>query len=127
MWILGKLRYKIAFVATEPEAPSHAEEKTIEIICFGAVAEEMVGLPADNLVSLSSNVQGYVPEQIKRLYGARFDFKFSVPRGAVRRGKTTFRVDSFARVADLKEQQLAEPQTCMHLLVLSQLCIFCPR
>ena len=56
VWILGKLRYKIALVATEPEAPSHAEEKTIEIICFGAVAEEMVGLPADNLVSLSSNV-----------------------------------------------------------------------
>jgi len=49
-------RYKIAFLAIDPEGPSDAPEKTIEIICFGAVADEMIGLPADSLVSLGSNV-----------------------------------------------------------------------
>jgi hypothetical protein len=84
----------------------------------------MVGLPADNLVSLSSNVQGYVPEQIRRLYGAKFDFKFSVPRGAVRRGRTSFRVDSFLRVTELEEQEAAKMPPCMYLLLFRQCYIF---
>jgi len=101
-------RYKIAFLTIDPEAPLDDEEKTIEIICFGAVADEMVGLPADSLVSLASNVQGYIPKQIKRLYGAKYDFKVSVPRGVVRRGRTNFRVNSFTRIAELEEQAIPE-------------------
>ncbi|XP_039824574.1 uncharacterized protein LOC120686439 isoform X2 [Panicum virgatum] len=101
-------RYKIPFLAIDPEAAAGIEEKTIEMICFGAVADEMVGLTADNLVSLSTDVQGYIPEQIKRMYGARYDFDLSVPRGAVRFGKTTFRIDSFTRIAELEEQATAE-------------------
>jgi len=101
-------RYKIAFLAIDPEGPSDAPEKTIEIICFGAVADEMIGLPADSLVSLGSNVQGYVPEQITRLYGTKYDLKVSVPRGAVRRGKTSFKIDSFTKIADLEVQAVPE-------------------
>ena len=79
----------------------------------------MVGLPADNLVSLSSNVQGYVPEQIKRLYGAKYDFKLSVPRGAVRRGRTSFRVDTFTRIAELEEHLTPHEELCMYLSFLA--------
>jgi len=87
------------------------------MICFGAVADEMVGLTADNLVSLSTDVQGYIPEQIKRMYGARYDFNLSVPRGAVRFGKTTFRIDSFTRIAELEEQATAEVPPRMYLVL----------
>ena len=66
----------------------------------------MVGVPADSLVSLASNAKDYIPEQIKRLYGAKYDFKISVPRGAVRRGRTSFRVDSFKKIVDLEEHSI---------------------
>jgi len=101
-------RYKIPLIAIDPEAASDAEQKAIEIICFGAVGDEMVGLPADSLVSLGSDVQGCVPEQIKRMYGAKYDFTLSVPRGAIRFGRTTFRIDCFTRITELEEQ--ATPQ-----------------
>lgn len=101
-------RYKIPLIAIDPEAASDAEQKAIEIICFGAVGDEMVGLPADSLVSLGSDVQGCVPEQIKRMYVAKYDFTLSVPRGAIRFGRTTFRIDCFTRITELEEQ--ATPQ-----------------
>lgn len=104
-------RYKIAFLATDPEVHSDAEEKTIEIICFGAVADGMIGLPADSLMSLASNVQGYIPEQIKRLYGGKYNFNLSVPRGAVRRGRTSFRVDSLTRIIEVEKHALPEAET----------------
>jgi len=115
MMTVLQLRYKIAFLAIDPEGPSDAPEKTIEIICFGAVADEMIGLPADSLVSLGSNVQGYVPEQITRLYGTKYDLKVSVPRGAVRRGKTSFKIDSFTKIAELEEQAVPEVAPCMYI------------
>lgn len=92
----------------DPEATSDAEAKTVEIMCFGAVADEMVGLPADSLVSFASDVQGCIPEQIKRMYGAKYDFSLSVPRGTVRFGRITFRIDSFTRIAELEEQAMPE-------------------
>jgi len=124
MTTLCQLRYKIAFLATDLEGPSTVEEKTIEIICFGAVADEMIGLPADNLVSLTSNVQGYIPKQIKRLYGAKCDFKLNVPRGAVRRGRTSFRVDSFTRTVEAEQQPIPKVPACKYLPASSQLYIF---
>jgi len=86
---------------------------------FGAVGDEMVGLPADSLVSLGSDVQGYIPEQIKRMYGAKYDFSLSVPRGAIQFGRTTFRVDSFIRITELEEQAMPEVPPCMYLTLFS--------
>ena len=119
-----QVRYKIAFLATDPEVDSDAEEKTIEIICFGAVADGMIGLPADSLMSLASNVQGYIPEQIKRLYGGKYDFNLSVPRGAVRRGRTSFRVDSLTRIIEVEKHALPEAETCMFFMVFTLGCMF---
>ena len=112
-----QLRYKIPFLAIDPEAGSSTEDKPIETICFGAVADEMVGLPADNLISLTSNVRGYIPEQIKRMYGAKYDLSLSVPRGAVRFGRTTFRIDAFMRIDEVDEQVIPEvpPGMCLPL------------
>ena len=78
----------------------------------------MVGVPADSLVSLASNAKDYIPEQIKRLYGAKYDFKISVPRGVVRRGRTSFRVDSFKKIADLEEHSIPQTEICMYLTLL---------
>ena len=77
----------------------------------------MVGLLADNLISLTSNVQGYIPKQIKRMYGAKYDLSLSVPRGAVRFGRTTFRIDAFMRIDEVDEQVIPEvlPGMCLPL------------
>ena len=77
----------------------------------------MVGSTANSIVAASSNVQGFIPEQIKRMYGAKYDISLSVPRGAVRFGRTSFRIDSFARITKLEEQvppQMA-PHMCFHM------------
>ena len=129
-WLDLKLvtnRYKIPFLAVDLETASEHEQKAIEIICFWAVADEMVESTADSIVAASSNVQGFIPEQIKRMYGAKYDFSLSVPRGAVRFGRTSFRIDSFVRITELEEQ--VPPQMalgmCFHML--GPLCTISPH
>ena len=80
----------------------------------------MVGLPADSLVSLGSDVQGCVPEQIKRMYVAKYDFTLSVPRGAIRFGRTTFRIDCFTRITELEEQATPQVTARMYLILFTQ-------
>jgi len=65
----GIERYRITFLAEDPDYIASSEEEMIEIIYFSPLGDELTGVAADKLVNATSRVQGFILEQLRRLHG----------------------------------------------------------
>ena len=74
----------------------------IEIVCFGPFGDELTGVAADKLVNATSRVQGFIPEQLRRLHGQKFEFHLSVQKKALQNERTSFKLDLFTRVLQIE-------------------------
>ena len=74
----------------------------IEIICFSPLGDELIGVAADKLVNATSRVQGFIPEQLRRLHGQKFEFHLSVQKKALQNERTSFKLDLFTRVLQIE-------------------------
>ncbi|KAL6660922.1 hypothetical protein ACP70R_000306 [Stipagrostis hirtigluma subsp. patula] len=93
----AEYRYCLTFLATDPAADPAAEEHLIELVCFGPTGEELTGVPAEVLVTVTGASHGSVPEHILRLYGRQYEFRVSVSRSSLRRNNRAFKVDAILR------------------------------
>ena len=94
----SSVRYRITFLAEDPDFIDSSEEEMVEIICFSPLGDELTGISADKLVNATSRVQGFIPEQLTRLYGQKFEFHLSVQKKALQNERTSFKLDLFSRV-----------------------------
>lgn len=53
-------------------------------------------------MNATSRVQGFVPEQLTRLYGQKFEFHLSVQKKALQNERTSFKLDLFTRVLQIE-------------------------
>ncbi|KAL6626309.1 hypothetical protein ACP70R_030035 [Stipagrostis hirtigluma subsp. patula] len=101
-------RYRLTFLATDPQPPEGEEETSLEFICFGPVAEEMIGIAAEALVAAGAGQHGVIPEHISRLCGRQYEFQITLNSSALQRVDPTFRVEA-ARPAVVEPNPIPNP------------------
>ncbi|XP_062183403.1 replication protein A 70 kDa DNA-binding subunit B-like isoform X6 [Phragmites australis] len=98
----GEPRYRLAVIATDPATPiNDPNPPSIELVFFGPLAEEIIGIPVDALIASSGGVEGFVPPHITRLYGREFRLRISVSPGALQRPNLSYQVDGIVNVGNL--------------------------
>ncbi|XP_062220783.1 replication protein A 70 kDa DNA-binding subunit B-like [Phragmites australis] len=115
----GEPRYRIAVTAIEPDtATTQPNPSSIELVFFGPVGQEIVGMPANDLIVLSGGVQGVVPPQIEVLFGKEFKLRISLSPAALQRPNPSYQVDS---IVNLGKFATIQPATILPSALMKQL------
>ncbi|KAL6897248.1 hypothetical protein ACP4OV_006944 [Aristida adscensionis] len=94
----AKPRYCLALLAVDPAPPPNEEEKSIELVFFGPLAEEIIGAPPTALIAYSGGADGFIPPPIIRLYGRQYEVRLSVSPSSFIRTNISYQVDGIIGV-----------------------------
>ncbi|RLM61056.1 hypothetical protein C2845_PM14G07060 [Panicum miliaceum] len=63
-------RYRLSIIATDPVPPTEQQsERTIQLMFFGSIAQEIIGTPVDTLIAANEGLGIFLPTKITALYG----------------------------------------------------------
>ncbi|CAL5085458.1 unnamed protein product [Urochloa decumbens] len=102
-------RYRLPIIVTDPIPPqSQQQESTVELVFFGSIAQEIVGVPVDNLIASEGGTGAFLPPPITSLYERQFELCISPSQGSLQRTNITYQVDNIVSAASVP---LALPAT----------------
>ena len=87
----------------DPDVIEGDTNPTVEFVCFGPVAEELIGSKVEALIQLGGGTGFYTPRQITRLERRTYAVRATVPRGSLRRERPSFKIDTIISMAVLQE------------------------
>ncbi|KAL6902302.1 hypothetical protein ACP4OV_005178 [Aristida adscensionis] len=96
--VVARPRYRLNVTVCDPDASLHDEDKTIQLVLFGPIAEEIIGVPIDQLLGSIDQTGGFLPPQLTRVYGKQYRLRVSVSLGGLQEKKATFQVDTILGV-----------------------------
>ncbi|XP_066308314.1 replication protein A 70 kDa DNA-binding subunit D-like [Miscanthus floridulus] len=97
----GGPRYRLSIVAVDPAASANTNATpTIELVFFGPIAEEIIGMPVDALIALDGPSNAFLPTRITALYGRQFELRVSVSPMSLQRIGIIYQVDTVLATGD---------------------------
>lgn len=98
-------------LARDPvELADEEEPASIQLVFFGPIAEELIGVPVDTLISAHGNQSAFLPTRITSLYGRQFELCISVSPRSLQRQDISYQVDTILGVIN-QPVQLPIPST----------------
>jgi len=73
---------------------------TIELVFFGPIAEEIIGMPVDALIAMDGPSSAFLPTRITALYGRQFELRVSVSPMSLQRIGIIYQVDTVLATGD---------------------------
>lgn len=108
-------RYQLAFIGGYPQNIQLPEDPNVEFICFGACAEELIGVPVGTLIDSGGGTGVHTPQQITRLCGRQYEFRVTIPEGSVSRDRPSFKVNSILSMVAVPPVQ-SDPNPAAHVM-----------
>jgi hypothetical protein len=84
---------------------------TIELVFFGPIAEEVVGMPVHALIAMDGPSSAFLPTRITALYGRQFELRVSVSPMSLRRIGIIYQVDTILASGDISSLHQNLPLT----------------
>ncbi|CAL5049621.1 unnamed protein product [Urochloa decumbens] len=95
-------RYRLPIIVTDPiPLQSQQQEPTVELVFFGTIAQEIVGVPVDSLIASEGGTGAFLPTRITSLYGRQFELCISPSQGSLQRTNITYQVDKIVGTASV--------------------------
>lgn len=114
MILLGKsalCRYRLSIIATDPAIhPQEQDAKTIELVLFGSIAEELIGTPAGTLIASNGGVGTFLPTRITALYGKQYELRVSISSISLQRINIIYQVDAIVGTGTAPQAIASPPQ-----------------
>lgn len=94
-------RYSISMRAEDPVPPTDEHEAaSIQLVFFGPIAEEIIGVPVETLISTHGSQTAFLPARITSLYGRQFELRISVSPRSLQRQDISYQVDAILGVTN---------------------------
>lgn len=104
-------------LATDPgDVTDDKDTGSVQLVFFGLIAEELIGVPADALISAHGNQAAFLPARITSLYGRHFELCVSVSPRSLQRQDISFQVDTILGVINQPLQLPLKPTTGIYLI-----------
>ncbi|CAL4932136.1 unnamed protein product [Urochloa decumbens] len=95
-------RYRLPIIVTDPIPPQgQQKESTVELVFFGSIAQEIVGVPINSLIATEGGTGAFLPTRITSLYGRQFELCIGPSQGSLQRTSITYQVDSIVGTASV--------------------------
>ena len=105
-------RYRLSIIATDPIPPAEQQsERTLQLVFFGSIAEEIIGCPVDALIAANKGMGVFLPTKITALYGRHYDLRISVSSMSLQQINITYQVDAIIGIGNIP----ASTQPPLHL------------
>ncbi|CAD6266111.1 unnamed protein product [Miscanthus lutarioriparius] len=93
--------YRLSIVAVDPAASANTDATpTIELVFFGPIAEEIIGMPVDALIAMDGPSSAFLPTRIPALYGRQFELRVSASPMSLQRIGIIYQVDTVLATGD---------------------------
>ncbi|TVU22263.1 hypothetical protein EJB05_31947 [Eragrostis curvula] len=89
-----KSGYCLSLLGVEPGALEDPNAPNIDLVCFGQIAEQLIGAPVLALLGVGGNAGGFILPPITRCFGRQYQFRLSVPQTALGRDRPSFKIDA---------------------------------
>ncbi|TVU36531.1 hypothetical protein EJB05_18468 [Eragrostis curvula] len=89
-----KSGYCLSLLGVEPGAIEDPNAPNIDLVCFGQIAEQLIGAPVLALLGVGGNAGGFILPPITRCFGRQYQFRLSVPQTALGRDRPSFKIDA---------------------------------
>lgn len=86
-------RYRVPLIATDPALPLQEESNTVELVLFGNLAEELIGVPVNVLIFSGGGIGAFLPKPITALFGKQFEVRVSVSPLSMSLDRIIYQVD----------------------------------